>query len=61
MWLPFLFWSFPSEDGDVDLRPETMLDAHGVATVLRLLDDAHGPNEAMLRLFRDDDPQAQEA
>lgn len=61
VWLPFLFWSFPSEDGAVDLRPETMLDAHGVTTVLRLLDDAPGPNEAMLRLFRDDDPQAQEA
>jgi hypothetical protein len=42
-----------SEDGGVDLRPETMLDAHGVATVLRLLDDAPGPNEAMLRLFDD--------
>jgi hypothetical protein len=61
VWLPFLFLAFPSEDGDVHLRPETMLDAHGVATVLRLLDDAPGPNEAMLRLFRDDDPQAREA
>ena len=61
MRLPFLFWSFPSKDGDVDLCAETMLDAQGVATVLRLLDDAPGPNEAMVRLFRDDDPQAREA
>lgn len=61
VWLPFLFWSFPPDEGEADLRPETMLDAYGVATVLRLLDDAPGPNEAMLRLFRDDDPQAHQA
>jgi hypothetical protein len=43
---------------ETDLGAETVLDAHGVATVLRLLDQAPGPNQAMLRLFGADHPQA---
>jgi hypothetical protein len=57
---PFLMLALESggQPNDVDLRTETVLDVAGVATVLRLLDDPPGPNEALLRLFSDDDQTA---
>jgi hypothetical protein len=46
---------------NADLNPEVTVDAVGAATVMRLLDESPGPNEAMLRLFSDNDPQANES
>jgi hypothetical protein len=59
VWMPFLYWTFgTTQDDEADLHADVALDGKGVATVLRLLDEAPGPNAAMLRLFRGDDPQA---
>ena len=52
---PFLFWSYDAAT-EIDLTPEVGLDKEGVSTVLRLLNEAPGPNQAMLGLFRGDDP-----
>lgn len=61
VWIPYLSRVLgPPVPNDMDLRPEVTLDARSTEKVLRLIDEAPGPNEAMLELFRGDDPQAQQ-